>query len=1029
MIIKRLLFILYCLFYIIQPVISQKDSEENIIIDKQVANYIENGQYVDASNLLVDYAIKLQKGGDTIRALHYQLENCHLIDSHIDLFRKSGLTPEDYFANWYITISIEGWTGNKKDGAIHLLSVLKKMQKEAPHLLPFYTSSLAYILYDFKDPQYVDSIYILQSVMDIIKVMPITKESVQQYIDINSCFLTNRFFNSVDGTVFTKDRVPEIRDWYNHNCTFIHNLDTSNYYSEILQYDLEYADDLYLYGGTYSAQTNNSTKAISLYNEVLEILKPLLSFRKDLSQKISACYAKISSEYYKLGDIVRCKEYSDRTIESLINHEDNFEYCDILNSIALNYFSIGNYSLAAKTKLTEILTREKLGWKCSQSDWSMYFRYSVNDSPQNVIRLKDKALSVEGTNGDVYVYLEIGKAYSLLMSQNIEYKDSAELFLRKADSVLNVNKDYYDKYYLTDGALYNIHEEWASHYMRLNEVRLSYDYSKRALNLTNDSTYIKYCNASIKAALLHDIEGIHEYLPLYYYGMENDLVKMLPILGSVESDTYLGNGNGNLYHIPEWASWNPTDSVSVCIAYDAALLMKGLTLRYETLAPYISDCSSLISAKQMLSRMRDSIYTINNDNQRFLALYKYEQTERNLLKTINEKFVNLHWKDIKKQLFRDEVCIEFLKYTKNAYSWSEGKKPTPHYAAILLSGNDNHPIFIDLFDEEELYDVYNLQPKSYSTKGGTTIYDRIWGKLNNYIAGKQRVFFSPTGMLNLINIEALIDSNGKTALEAYHLVRVSSTRQIISNVDVSPILSVVSFGGIDYTGMPEAIVDSLNTRGNWNYLKSTLTEVHSISESLHRKHINVTTITGSNATESAFKSLDDTNANVIHIASHGFYISPSQRDDIQYYVQSNYTQTIKDELFYSGLIMSGGQSAWTDSIFVAEKDDGILTSYEISKLNLHNVDLVVLSACETGLGNNLFDGIFGLQRAFKKAGAKSILMSLWNINDKATSEYMGFFYGFLASGLSKQESYRRTIIEMKKTHADPYFWASFILLD
>ena len=127
--------------------------------------------------------------------------------------------------------------------------------------------------------------------------------------------------------------------------------------------------------------------------------------------------------------------------------------------------------------------------------------------------------------------------------------------------------------------------------------------------------------------------------------------------------------------------------------------------------------------------------------------------------------------------------------------------------------------------------------------------------------------------------------------------------------------------------------------------------------------------------------------------------------------------------------MSGGQMAWTNSTFEIEKDDGILTSYEISKIDLHNVDMVVLSACETGLGDNLFDGIFGLQRAFKKTGVKSILMSLWKIDDKTTSEYMSLFYNNLISGLSKYESYKRTVADMKKKYRDPYYWASFIFLD
>ena len=78
---------------------------------------------------------------------------------------------------------------------------------------------------------------------------------------------------------------------------------------------------------------------------------------------------------------------------------------------------------------------------------------------------------------------------------------------------------------------------------------------------------------------------------------------------------------------------------------------------------------------------------------------------------------------------------------------------------------------------------------------------------------------------------------------------------------------------------------------------------------------------------------------------------------------------------------------------------------------------------------NLYDGIFGLQRAFKKAGVKSILMSLWQIDDKATSEYMSLFYKNFSEGSTVHDAYTSTIIEMKQKYPDPYYWAAFILLD
>ena len=139
-------------------------------------------------------------------------------------------------------------------------------------------------------------------------------------------------------------------------------------------------------------------------------------------------------------------------------------------------------------------------------------------------------------------------------------------------------------------------------------------------------------------------------------------------------------------------------------------------------------------------------------------------------------------------------------------------------------------------------DVYNFQPKSYDTEAGVELYEKLWGKLDEFIAGKRHVFFSPMGLLNLMNIEALTDGNGRTALETYNLRRVSSTRQLQNSSKDYTLHSVVSFGGIDYAEMAETVNDSINTRGNWNYLKNTLGEVLQVEKSLQKRNVKVTTL-------------------------------------------------------------------------------------------------------------------------------------------------------------------------------------------
>ena len=1003
-------------------------SVDTAFVNKQVAYYCNNGQFGSASLLLVQTAKKAQDSNELKTALIYQIRNCELVEQKIDYFIQNGFTLKDFFSNYGMVFVLQRDLGQKKEAIQTYLDLSYIISKYAPNELLFYTDLIASTLGSCKDSIYADSVYCLQRSLDIIKQQEVNEDNVKKYLWYCRCFNMNRMYNSFDNKALVNNRIEEIESWYERNYSYIHELDTALFKKDILEYDLEYADLLYLFAGAIGAQKQDLIGAIELYHKEISLLSSIEIVDTRINLKIASCYARIANNYYQLGNLPLCKQYCDKAYPFMFNQVDELEYCDVLSALANIYYNTDQAKIAAKLKLNEIRIRERVEGYVSLTDWSQYFLYIVGINPEEVILQNSKLSNIKDSkSGKANYYLILGKAYSCLMDKNTLYKDFAETYFHKVDSILLAESNYYEKFNLRNGIMGNLYAALADHYSLLNQRKKSYEYSIKALQYDPDN-YYSYYKVALKSALLHDIEAIHKYLPRYYYGMGNALCKMLPILGSVESDVYLGNGDAVLYHIPEWASWNPTDSVSVCIAYDAALLMKGLTLRYNVLSPYYDSYPGIKASKLKLDILRDSIHTITDDNARLLALHRYELKEREVLKEINDQFAEIHWQDIKTTLNNNDVCIEFVKYTANAYSWSEGS-PTSHYAALLLIGDDDYPVFVDLFDEKELKDVYTLQPKSYDTEAGIELYDKLWGKLDKYIVGKRRVFFSPMGLLNLINIEALKDGNGRTALETYNLSRVSSTRQLLTSSNELALQSIVSFGGIDYTKMEKDIIDSLNTRGNWNYLKNTLDEVLQVEKSLQERNVIVSTITGSKATEAIFKSLDGTTNNIIHIASHGFYIPVNRRGDISYYTKSNYTKTIKDELFYSGLIMSGGQSTWIDSTFVAEKNDGILTSYEISKLDLHNVELVVLSACETGLGDNLFDGIFGLQRAFKKAGAKSILMSLWNINDKATSEYMGIFYSFLSSGLSKQESYKRTVAEMKKKYDDPFYWASFVMLD
>lgn len=276
----------------------------------------------------------------------------------------------------------------------------------------------------------------------------------------------------------------------------------------------------------------------------------------------------------------------------------------------------------------------------------------------------------------------------------------------------------------------------------------------------------------------------------------------------------------------------------------------------------------------------------------------------------------------------------------------------------------------------------------------------------------------------------------------------------------------------DFNIESSEIADSLQLRSGVEYLPATKEEALNIDKKLGTIHINTKLLIDSIGTEASFKNLSGNHFNILHIATHGFYWTKTeaqQRSGLSFLALLRLGKNDNTEdkaLTRSGLLFAGANNALMGKRLPDGIDDGILTAKEISELDLRGLDLVVLSACQTGLGEITGDGVFGLQRGFKKAGAKTLMMSLWKVDDKATQLLMSRFYSNLIAGKSKIESLRdaqknvreyETEIEVKvdnkpviSAHAkeqaqqskiqqkiikkvnpykDPKYWAAFILLD
>jgi CHAT domain-containing protein len=286
-------------------------------------------------------------------------------------------------------------------------------------------------------------------------------------------------------------------------------------------------------------------------------------------------------------------------------------------------------------------------------------------------------------------------------------------------------------------------------------------------------------------------------------------------------------------------------------------------------------------------------------------------------------------------------------------------------------------------------------------------------------------------------------------MDKYQLQQYTSTRQVVlreNEKQTNKPTNIVLFGNANFSMDSLQLVkqkkenQNLSTSiytpqnrsargGSWNALPGTAEEVKKINDLFTHNKINSKSFTQTNATEENLKALSGNSPQVLHIATHGFFLPGSDKKARENNLTSENTYTLaKDPLLRSGLILAGGNYAWNHTP-IDGIEDGIVTAYEISQLNLSNTELVVLSACETALGDvKGSEGVFGLQRAFKMAGVKKMIVSLWQVPDKETAELMTSFYTYWMKGKTINDAFAQAQADMRKKYS-PFYWAAFVLVE
>ena len=401
-------------------------------------------------------------------------------------------------------------------------------------------------------------------------------------------------------------------------------------------------------------------------------------------------------------------------------------------------------------------------------------------------------------------------------------------------------------------------------------------------------------------------------------------------------------------------------------------------------------------------------------------------------------FMDVDYDAVKHALGQNEVLIDFTDYI----SQTQGRK----YAAYIINKVQGYPLLKALFAERQIDSLGIVRPDMYYSEDySEDVLNLLWVPLKENVSEGTTIYYVPSQLLFQISLESLPLPDGSVLGSHYHFVRMSSARELVKMKSESKGYksnSAVLYGGLQYDLEDSAMVEEtkkydlsnlLALRGEiargdsvFHDLQGSKEEILKIEDLLKRNKWQVSSYMGKNGTEESFLNMHGKSPKLLHLATHGFYYTPNRAENVDYL--KGYT----DAMSLSGLVLSGGNAAWLGKPLPKGVLGGILSANDIARLDLSNTDMVVLSACQTGQGKATSEGLYGLQRAFKKAGVGTIVMSLWSVSDKITSEFMTTFYERLAdthNAWNKRKAFEESKEIIRKKHPDPFHWAVFVMLD
>lgn len=781
-----------------------------------------------------------------------------------------------------------------------------------------------------------------------------------------------------------------------------------------------------LLGNFYRQAVHEYEKALPLY------LEEQIIFEKEVGEdhlEYGAVLSNIGTTYRLLGSLDKSLEFEEKSVTVTEKHHgiDNFQYGQRANNLALTYSKIKGHEMLADSfyQISTNNVKQLMGEVHPQYAIRLFnyatFLYSLASFKEAKIlqeQSRDILSKYIGVGHPIWTRLNITHSKILWELGEIE---KAKLTLTEA---LQYEEDIDFRFKDTQLSLL-AQAEWLFEALGL-EALTPQVYKQRNAYNTN--------------IILHQFDYFSEY-------QQRDFAKTLEAdFDRLESYAFRNRGN--------------TALVASC--FNNQLLLKGLSLRnkQQLLASMQKVDSNTLSSFKKWQQLKQKIarqYALPPAKRAIdfqKQIDEVDALENDLARAsqrFKERNVKVSWKDIATTLKEGEVAIEFSHF--GYYPDSEPLlNDSVLYVAYLLKKGMSNPMMIPLFEEKKLGNVRRTKTlyQFDNQANKNTLHQLIWQPLADVLQGSKKIYFTPSGILNRINLGAIPIAEKELLADRFELYQLGSTRQLMyeqKTAKKSNAENAVVFGGILYESQNQRKEVALSTsldhaeslnigsayRGfrkrEWEYLEWTGQEAFDIQALLKKANKKSQVKTAHDANEAAFKQLEMKGASpkIIHLATHAYFFPK-----IDTSANAGF-QSSKNPLIRSGLILAGANAAWTGKTTPEGEEDGILTAYEIAQMDLSNTELVVLSACDTGLGEIAGDeGVYGLQRAFKMAGVKYILMSLWSVKDQKTYEFMTTFYEHLMEHDSIPAAYRFAQKRMQEKYALPFNprnWAGFVLVE